>query len=131
MIRQTGLLLLLFLAASCAVSCGYFEAKENSAKLSNIRVGMTRTQVRSVMGEPPDEVFQDSDVWFYYTSPKWYDGFITSDECTPFFFDRDEDRLLGFGYDYSKAHDPIEEWNANRSTLRKSLEKAAARLTGK
>ena len=128
--RQT-LLPLLVLAASCAVSCGYYEAKENTAKLSDIRVGMTRAQVRSIMGEPPDEVFQESDVWFYYTSPKWYDGVVTSDECTPFIFDRDEDRLLGFGYDYLKAHDPVEEWNANRNTLRKSLKRAASRLNRK
>lgn len=130
MIRLTGLLLLL-LSAACAASCGYYEAQENTAKLSDIRVGMTRAQVRAVMGDPPDEPFQDPDVWFYYTSPKWYDGYVTSDECTPFVFDRDEDRLNGFGYDYLKAHDPVDEWNANRSTLRKTAARAAARLRGK
>lgn len=121
MIRQTGLLLLLLTAAACAVSCGYYEAEENTAKLSQIRVGMTRAQVRDIMGDPPDEAFQQPNVWFYYTDPKWYDGVVTSDECTPFIFDADEDRLNGFGYDYFKAHDPIDEWNANRNTLRKTV----------
>ena len=103
-----GCLALLLLA-----SCGYFEASENKSKLEDIRIGMTQAEVREIMGEPPEGVFQGKKVVFYYTDPKWYDGMVTRDECTPFVFDEDEDRLIGFGYDYFRINYSLADWNAD------------------
>ena len=102
-----GCLALLLLA-----SCGYFEASENKSKLEDIRIGMTQAEVREIMGEPPEGVFQGKKVVFYYTDPKWYDGMVTRDECTPFVFDEDEDRLIGFGYDYFRINYSLSAWSA-------------------
>jgi len=103
-----GLLVLLLLS-----SCGYFEASENKAKLSEIRIGMTKEEVREILGEPPAGVFQGKNVVFYYTDPKWYDGMVTRDECTPFVFAEDEDRLIGFGYDYFRQNYSLADWDAS------------------
>ena len=65
------------------------------------------------MGEPPQGVFQGENVVFYYTDPKWYDGMVTRDECTPFVFDEDEDRLIGFGYDYFRVNHSLSDWHVS------------------
>ncbi len=101
----------LALLASFAVSCNVFEGSENKAKLSQIRVGMTRAEVIKIMGEPPDEAFQEKNILFYFTDPKWRDGLITRDECTPFVFDEDEDILLGFGYEFYKQKYSLKDWS--------------------
>ena len=97
------------LAALCA-SCGYFQAKEQRAKLADIRVGMTRDQVAEIAGEPlSKELYSTDNLWFYYTSPKWYDGLVTQDECTPFLFDEDG-VLQGWGHDYFHEHGMLSVW---------------------
>lgn len=121
--------LLLFLA-----SCGFFEARENRSKLSDIRIGMTKKEVRQIMGEPPEGVFQGQNVVFYYTDPKWYDGMVTRDECTPFVFSEDEDRLIGFGYDYFRLNHSLADWQGSRKTeksWRDSVVPRAEELEGK
>lgn len=66
---------------------------ENLAKL---QVGMTKAEVRSIMGEPlVDQVYNTKNAWFYFTQVKWSDGSITRDECTPVFFL--DDKLVGWG----------------------------------
>lgn len=94
------------LTAACAAlavltaSCGYFQAQEQRSKLSDIRVGMTKEEVTGIAGEPLSrELYNTDKIWFYYTSPKWYDGLVTQDECTPFLFD-DDGVLLGWGHKY-------------------------------
>lgn len=109
-------LLLPVLAGLCA--CGYFEAKDNTEKLKQIRIGMTHAEVRDIMGEPPAGSFQRKNLLFYYTSPKWYDGLVTSDECTPFVFDPDDDALLGFGYEYYNGHVVLADHNAEESAAK-------------
>jgi hypothetical protein len=48
------------------------------------------------MGEPlKNEVYNTDDVWYYFTEPKWSDGMITRDECTPVFFN--DEKLEGWG----------------------------------
>ncbi len=97
------------LAALCA-SCGYFQAKEQRAKLADIRVGMTREQVAEIAGEPlSKELYSTDKLWFYYTSPKWYDGLVTQDECTPFLFD-DDGVLQGWGLDYFHEQGILSVW---------------------
>ena len=127
-----------FPAAVCVLlilsSCGYFEARENRDKLSDVRIGMTRAEVRKIMGEPPEGVFQGKNVVFYYTSPKWYDGFVTRDECTPFVFSEDEDSLIGFGYDYFRLNHSLADWDPNRkpdASWRDSVVRRAEELEGK
>ena len=115
--KNTKKMLFSFPAAVCVLlfltSCGYFEARENRAKLADIRIGMTKEEVRNIMGEPPAGVFQGRNVVFYYTDPKWYDGMVTRDECTPFVFAEDEDRLIGFGYDYFRLNHSLADWNGS------------------
>lgn len=114
-------------------SCGYFEARENRSKLADVRIGMTQKEVRTIMGEPPAGVFQGEKVLFYYTSPKWYDGMVTRDECTPFVFDEDEDRLIGFGYDYFRLNHSLADWDANNGregSWRDSVVPRAKQLEG-
>lgn len=127
-----------FPAAVCALlflaSCGFFEARENRSKLADIRIGMTKEDVRKIMGEPPEGVFQGRNVVFYYTDPKWYDGMVTRDECTPFVFSEDEDRLIGFGYDYFRLHHSLADWDASRgpdTAWRDSVVRRAEELEGK
>lgn len=127
-----------FPAAACILlflsSCGYFEARENRSKLADIRIGMTKAEVHKIMGEPPEGVFQGENVVFYYTDPKWYDGTVTRDECTPFVFSEDEDRLIGFGYDYFRLNHSLADWDPSRkpdASWRDSVVRRAEELEGK
>ena len=106
----------MILAASCAAlaalfaSCGFFQAQNQRAKLADIRVGMTKEQVVEIAGEPlSKELYSTDNRWFYYTSPKWYDGLVTQDECTPFLFD-DDGVLLGWGYQYFHDQGIMSTW---------------------
>ena len=102
-------------AAICLLSfftaCGYYEAKENRSKMAQIRLGMTREQVTEIMGEPPRGTFQEKNVVFYYSDPKWYDGLVTRDECTPFVFDAYDGRLIGSGYEYYNKNYSLADWS--------------------
>lgn len=106
----------LILAATCAVlamltaSCGYFQAMQQRSKLEDVRVGMTREEVENVAGKPVSgELYSTDNIWFYYTSPKWYDGLVTQDECTPFLFD-DDGVLLGWGNKYFRDNGIMSVW---------------------
>ena len=110
MIRKTILAFACAALAALSASCGYFQAKEQRAKLADIRVGMTRDQVVEIAGEPLNkELYSTDNLWFYYTSPKWYDGLVTQDECTPFLFDED-DVLLGWGRKYFQDRGILSVW---------------------
>ena len=110
MIRHMILVLACAALAAATASCGYFQAKRQREKLADIRVGMTRDQVAEIAGEPlSKELYSTDNYWFYYTDPKWYDGLVTQDECTPFLFD-DEGILQGWGNRYFREHGIMSVW---------------------
>lgn len=88
----TALLMLLL------AGCGYFSQFDNFDHSRNLRIGMTKDQVREVMGEPLDAPFAKPDVWFYYIETRWHDGQSTIDECLPVVFKRG--KVTGWGNDY-------------------------------
>ena len=97
----TGLLLV--------VSCGYFTMKKNNESLKNLKVGMTKEEVITVMGEPlKDQVYHRPDLWWYYTNPVWSDSVVTRDECTPLVFK--EGRLEGWGQEFYKVNYRFKDW---------------------
>ena len=111
MIRHTILALSCAALAAMSASCGFFQAKEQRAKLADIRVGMNREQVAEIAGDPLSrELYSSDNVWFYYTSPKWYDFMVTQDECTPFLFD-DDGVLQGWGHQYFQEHGILSVWS--------------------
>ncbi len=79
--------------------CSYVEASRNAGNLEKVSVGMTKDQVREIMGEPVQEKYSLDNVWFYFTRVCWMDGLITRDECTPLVFN-EEGILRGIGYPY-------------------------------
>ena len=106
----------LILAAVCAAivamtaSCGYVQAINQRSKLQDVRVGMTKDQVVDVAGKPlSKELYSTENIWFYYTRPRWYDGLVTQDECTPFLFD-DDGVLLGWGNKYFRDRNIMPVW---------------------
>ena len=110
MIRHTILVLACAALSAATASCGYFQAMQQREKLADIRVGMTKDQVVEIAGEPLNrELYSTDNYWFYYTDPKWYDGLVTQDECTPFLFD-DEGVLQGWGNRYFREHGIMSVW---------------------
>ena len=77
-------------------ACGTAEINKNLNNIKLLRKGMTKLEVSAVMGEPlKNEVYNTENVWYYFTDPKWSDGMITHDECTPLFFENG--KLAGWG----------------------------------
>jgi outer membrane protein assembly factor BamE (lipoprotein component of BamABCDE complex) len=77
-------------------ACGTTIINKNLNNIKLLRKGMAKTEVLAVMGDPlKDEVYNTENVWYYFTSPKWSDGVITHDECTPLFFQ--DGKLKGWG----------------------------------
>lgn len=77
-------------------SCGYSVMAKNNENLTKLEVGMTKAEVKRIMGEPlVNEVYNTENAWFYFTQVKWSDGRITHDECTPVFFE--DNKLVGWG----------------------------------
>ena len=110
MIRHLILTAICAILAALTASCGYFQAMHQRSKLEDVRVGMTREEVESVAGKPlSGELYSTDNIWFYYTSPKWYDGLVTQDECTPFLFD-DDGVLLGWGNKYFRDNGIMSVW---------------------
>ena len=110
MIRHMILTVVCAAVAALSASCGYFQAMHQRGKLADIRVGMTKDQVVEIAGEPlSKELYSTDNYWFYYTSPKWYDGLVTQDECTPFLFD-DDGILQGWGNRYFRKHGIMSVW---------------------
>ena len=110
MIRLMILTIACAALAATTVSCGYFQAMHQRDKLADIRVGMTKDQVVEIAGDPlSKELYSTDNYWFYYTDPKWYDGMVTQDECTPFHFD-DDGVLLGWGNRYFREKGIMSVW---------------------
>lgn len=110
MIRHMILAVVCAALAATFASCGYFQAKHQRDKLADIRVGMTKDEVVEVAGEPlSKELYSTDNYWFYYTDPKWYDGLVTQDECTPFLFN-DDGILQGWGNRYFREQGIMSVW---------------------
>ena len=106
---------LLFLFAGVLLlllnSCGNWDPEiiKNRDNLKKIARGMSKAEVKAIMGEPLwNEVYNQPDLWFYYSDCKWSDGMITSDECTPVIFENG--KVTGWGQDYYKNHCRYREW---------------------
>ena len=83
----------------------------NRENLSKLRVGMTKKEVRNIMGEPmSEEVYNTSNHWFYYTRTRWSDGMATRDECTPLVFD-EFGILRGWGTVFYKDNYNLTAWS--------------------
>ncbi len=79
--------------------CGYFTQFDNLENSKKLRVGMTKEEVLSIMGEPlSEEVFNTPNTWYYYISTQWHDGLYTEDECMPLLFE--DGKLIGWGNEY-------------------------------
>ncbi len=110
MIRHLLLVLVCAALAAMSASCGYFQAMHQRGKLADVRVGMTKDQVVEIAGDPlAKELYSTENYWFYYTSPKWYDGMVTQDECTPFLFN-DDGVLQGWGNRYFREQGIMSVW---------------------
>ena len=92
-------MIVLLLGLSLLGGCSYAEAHRNSENLKQVSVGMTKDQVREIMGEPVQAKYSLDNVWFYFTRVCWSDGQVTRDECTPLVFN-EEGILKGIGYPY-------------------------------
>ncbi len=78
--------------------CGCVSPAANVEHSKDLRIGMTKSQVLEIMGEPVQESFSTPDLWFYYVETVWGDGLITEDECMPLVFENG--KLIGFGRKY-------------------------------
>ena len=95
-------IVLMLFAAAIAGGCSlnpFHIAKTNVENSKKLRVGMTKSEVLSVMGEPvKNETFNRPDIWFYYFNTNWLDGFVTEDECFPVVFK--DGKVAGWGNAY-------------------------------
>ena len=96
--KSLGKVLTIAVTGTLLSGCGYFTQFENFENSTRLRVGMTKEQVRQIMGEPVNEAYSRPDLWFYYINTQWHDGLITRDECMPLVF-RDG-KLAGWGNEY-------------------------------
>lgn len=95
MFKKLPILLAVFLVVLVS-SCSYGIRARNNENLSKLKIGMTKEEVHSIMGEPlVNEVYNTENAWYYFTGVKWSDGNITHDECTPVFFK--DNKLMGWG----------------------------------
>jgi outer membrane protein assembly factor BamE (lipoprotein component of BamABCDE complex) len=86
----------LVISSFVLTSCGHYEKQRNIENLKLLRKGMSKIEVKAVMGDPlVDEVYNQEDVWYYFTESQWSDGSKTRDECTPLFFE--DGNLAGWG----------------------------------
>lgn len=92
-----GTVFILTVSGGCSTPWG--EIRRNTENSRRLRVGMTKAEVKEIMGEPiRDEKFCDPDIWFYYNEMVWGDGLITEDECLPLIFENG--RLIGWGNNF-------------------------------
>jgi len=90
----------------------------NRENLKKLRKGMTKDEVRKIMGAPMvEQVYNTPDHWFYYTRTRWSDGMATRDECTPVVFS-EFGLVIGIGNQFYKENYSITFWSD------KSIEKA-------
>ncbi len=90
------------------------EMNRNAANLAKLRVGMSKEEVRKIMGEPVAGCYEKPNVWYYYLRPRWQDFAVTRDECAPVVFD-DDGFLVGWGSEYYKANYEFSTWAAMRN----------------
>lgn len=94
----SGAVLLLAAGSGCSL-LPWWTIRKNIENSRNLRVGMTKEEVKAIMGEPiRDEKFCEPDIWFYYNEMVWGDGLTTEDECLPLIFENG--RLIGWGNDF-------------------------------
>ena len=83
----------------------------NRTNLARLRVGMTKEEVRKIMGEPmSEEVYNTSNHWLYYTRTRWSDGMATRDECTPLVFG-EFGGLRGWGMRFYEDNYTLTSWS--------------------
>ena len=92
--------LLLAAALFCCLFSGctmpWTEAQNNLDNSKRLRVGMTKSEVLKIMGQPlRDETFCKPDIWYYYVEQIWADGLIAEEECMPLVFENG--KLAGWG----------------------------------
>jgi outer membrane protein assembly factor BamE (lipoprotein component of BamABCDE complex) len=97
----------LLLLASCSFldryDPGFVERVNNRENLQKLKVGMTKKEVITVMGEPlVDEKYNQPDMWFYYTDWDWADAARTRTECTPVIFENGH--LAGWGVKFYREY---------------------------
>ena len=86
-------------AISAFILAGCTSAARNLENAKLLKIGMTKSQVLSVMGEPlTEEEFCTPDIWFYYVRTVWADGLNTQDECLPLVFEKG--KLTGWGNEF-------------------------------
>ena len=96
-----GVLLIMAAAGGCATP--WETIRKNVENSRQLRVGMTKSEVLAIMGEPlRDESFGGPDLWLYYVEMVWADGLITEDECIPLVFE--DGRLAGWGNRFYLDH---------------------------
>ncbi len=92
------MLIVAVMAAGCSVN-PFKTARVNVENSKKLRIGMTKSEVLTIMGRPAEnEAFHRPDVWFYYFNMNWGDGFVTEDECFPLVFE--DGKLAGWGNAY-------------------------------
>ena len=96
--KSIGMFCASVIAVMLLSGCSYFEQFETFERSGALRVGMSKAEVRQVMGEPLDANFSKPDVWYYYIKTNWHDGQYTIDECMPLVFKAD--KLAGWGNEY-------------------------------
>ena len=96
--KKLGLMLTVAGTGILLSGCGYFSQFDNFENSAKLRVGMTKEQVKNIMGEPVDEVFCKPDLWYYYINTQWHDGLTTRDECMPVVFK--DGKVAGWGNEY-------------------------------
>ena len=89
-------LTLAFFAVGCESVNPYKIAEKNVNNAKQLRIGMTKAEVLTIMGEPlKNETFNQPDIWYYYYDCNWLDGMITEEECFPLVFVNG--KLAGWG----------------------------------
>ena len=83
----------------CGCTMPWTEAQTNVENSKKLRVGMTKSEVLKIMGEPlRDEIFCKPDIWYYYIDQVWADGLIAEEECMPVVFENG--KLAGWGNNF-------------------------------
>ncbi len=87
------------------------EIDRNRENLNKLRIGMTKEEVKKIMGDPmTDQVYNTDNHWFYYTRTVWSDGMATREECTPVIFN-ELGLLIGIGNKFYKENCSAEYWS--------------------
>ncbi len=94
------------LMSSCSVYRDHLEREKNQANIKKVDVGMTKEEVRTIMGEPLiHQKYNKPNIWFYYTQIDWFfDNAITSTECTPVLFKNNKVTGIGLAYYWDYLH---------------------------